>query len=195
MKTIEVLRSELLAEYEDDAAIIYGVDSGFRIRYCNRAWDRFAAANGGSPLLRDRQIGMSVMAVTPLILRPFYARFYESVLRTGERAEREYECSSDTIYRRFHMFIARRDVPGRDPLLVVVNSLVVEDEHPYESFPFDAPALRDENGLFTMCSHCRRTRLPGAHDCWVWVPELVRETAADVHHGMCSVCLELHYGR
>lgn len=45
MQSTPMSQSEL-ARYEDDPAIVYGVDSEFRIRYCNAAWDRFAAENG-----------------------------------------------------------------------------------------------------------------------------------------------------
>lgn len=190
---METLGVSLLAEYEDDPAVVYTVDSNFRVRNCNRAWDRFAAANGGNLLLRDRQIGMNVMAVTPLVLRPFYAGLYQSVLRTGEQVDREYECSSDTAYWRFHMFIARRNT-SVEPLLAVVNSLVIEFEHPYDSLPPNVAALRAENGFFTMCSHCRRTRVPGAPDTWVWAPDLVHNMPANVSHGICRLCAELHFG-
>ena len=92
------------------------------------------------------------------------------------------------------MFIARKDIPGEGRFLLVVNSLVVEEEQPYEAAPFDAPALQERDGSFTMCSHCRRTRVPGAGDNRVGVPDLVRGMPAAVTHGICSVCFVLHYG-
>jgi len=193
--TPEVSQSELSAEFEDDAALVYAVDSQFRIFYANASWDRSAAENGGGGLRRERHIGLSVMAVTPLVLRPFYALLYDRVLRGGEQVDREYDCSSDTAYRRYHMFMARRDVPGQGPGLIVVNSLVFEDEHPYQAFPFDAKVLREENGYFRMCCHCRRTRMPGTVNHWVWVPDLVRDPPSTVSHGICQVCFGLHFGR
>jgi hypothetical protein len=77
---------------------------------------------------------------------------------------------------------------------VVINSLVLEQEQQRQAFRDDSQALREENGLITMCSHCRRTRLPNAVDTWVWIPDLVRRMPMDVSHGICPVCFDIHYG-
>jgi len=114
-------------------------------------------------------------------------------LRNGGEKYSMYECSSDETYRRYHMHVMRKDVPGEGPFLVVVNSLVVERPHERPRARFDLRILRGENGLITMCSHCRRVELPKVRDAWVWVPELVVKMPLDVSHGVCPVCFDIHY--
>lgn len=98
MEGMNVWRPE---QFDDDPAIIFLLDSTFCLRYCNPAWDRFAKENGGYHLLRETQIGRSVIDVTPSPLRPFYSTLYQSVLDSGEETYCYYECSSDETFRRF----------------------------------------------------------------------------------------------
>lgn len=64
-----------------------------------------------------------------------------------------------------------------------------EARQPSEA-PCDLAALRDENGLVAMCSHCRGTRLPDPEARWKWLPDLVREVPREASHG---ICFDLHY--
>jgi hypothetical protein len=193
-KSAEVWRPESLPEFEDNAAIIFVLDCAFRLRYCNAAWDRIALEHGGADVVRETQIGRSVMEVTPEPLRRFYTVLYRRVLRSGEGEDHLYECSSDETTRFFHMHVSRKDA-GRGSFLVVINSLVVEQARQRRGFAGDAKAMRQENGLIIMCSHCRRTRVPGAADLWVWIPDFVRRTPSEVSHGICFVCFDIHYGK
>jgi len=188
------LLSDYLARFEDDPAIVYVLDQGLNIAWCNAAWDGFALSNGGEPLLRNSQVGRNVVEVTPAVLRPFYAKMYAAVMQRGQEMNCEYECSSDRTLRRFHMHLAKLETRNRGSLLVIVNSLILEAEIPDPGMHYGFRELRDENGLITMCSHCRRTRKPGSGDRWMWVPELVREMPPDVSHGLCSICFHIHYG-
>ncbi len=184
------------SRFESDPAVIFVLDSDFRLRYCNEAWDRFAMENGAVPqALRDRQIGRSVMEAMPAPLKRFYARLYAQVLFVEPSADHEYECSSAEIFRRFHMSVQRLDVAGESSFLLVVNSLLVEEPFERPSALYSSDALRQEDGLITMCCHCRRTRVPGGEDLWVWVPGLVREMPPDVSHGICPICFDIHYGQ
>ncbi len=187
-------KPELLAEYELNPAIIYVLDSSFRIAWCNLAWDRFALENGGDGVLREQQIGRSAIDATPARLRAFYMAVYNRVLHYGEEADCVYECSSAETFRRFHMHIKRKDTP-RGAFLVVMNSLILQEPHTGPDAPYDTHGLRDEHGLITMCAHCRRTQLPETTDTWVWAPELVRRMPLEVSHGICSVCFDIYYGR
>ena len=187
-------KPELSAEYELNPAIIYVLDSSFRIAYCNLAWDRFALENGGDGVLRKEQIGRSVIDATPARLRPFYLAIYRRVLQYGEEADCVYECSSPETLRRFHMHIKRKDT-GKGTFLVVMNSEILEETHPAPDARYDIDGFQDDNGLITMCAHCRRTRLPQSTDTWVWAPELVRRMPPEVSHGICSVCFDIYYGR
>jgi hypothetical protein len=183
-----------LLQYEDDPGIIYVIDTDFRIVYCNAAWDRFAMENGGEHLLRETQIGRSVLEVTPIALLRFYQTLYDSVIRDRERQGRDvlFECSSPDTYRRFHMHLALRQLAGGQTFLVVVNSLVIEKPYPADGM-FRRSVLRDINGMITMCAHCRRVRIPGSIDTRVWAPDLVKEMPAEVSHDICGVCFDLHH--
>ena len=190
----EIWKPELLVEYERNSAIIYVLDEDLRLTYCNLAWDRFALENGGENVLRKGQIGRSVIDVVPARLRPFYLRMYGRVLQSGEEADCVYECCSPETFRRFHMHVKRRMLGNGRSAIVVINSLVLEEPYVSPDVPYDTAALRDENGLVTMCTHCRRTQLPHDLDTWVWAPELVRKMPIDVSHGLCSVCFDIYYG-
>jgi hypothetical protein len=180
-------------ELENNPAVIYAIDSSFHITACNSAWDRFALENGGDQLAGRTQIGRNVIDITPRPLQEFYSTLFRNVLETGDEAECLYECSSDKTFRRFHMHVARKNLAGRNPWLIVMNSLVVETPHSEPGHQFEISYLRDANGLITMCCHCRRTRLPKTDDRWVWVPSLVRQMPSRVSHGICEVCYQLHY--
>jgi hypothetical protein len=193
-KSTEVWRPDSMPEFEDNAAVIYLLDSAFCLSYCNAAWDRFALKNGGAGILRKTQIGRSVMEVTPAPLRRFYGALFRRALQTGDGADHVYECSSAEKSRFFHMRVDRK-VTGQGPFLVVINSLVLEEAQQREIFRGDPQALREENGFITMCAHCRRTRVPNAVEVWVWIPDLVRRMPMDVSHGICAVCFDIHYGK
>ncbi len=189
----EIWNPESLSAYEESPDVIYVVDSVLNILYCNAQWDRFALSNGGRHLLRRNRIGSSIVEVTPAALRPFYGSLYARVLLEGEEAGCVYECSSPDTFRRYHMHMTRKDLLSGGSCLVIVNSLILEEPRPRPDTDVDFKTLREETGLITMCSHCRRTRIPGS-GTWVWVPDLVRKMPLEVSHGLCPVCLEIHYG-
>lgn len=179
-----------------DQAVIYALNSEFRLIWCNEAWDQFARENGGLELLGAAQIGVSVMAVTPAPLQAFYAGLYRRALNGEDFVEHSYECSSDETFRIFHMQVKRMKLPESDPFLVVVNSLNLEESIPH-SAALPAPtreSLRQASGLITMCCHCRRTQIPGSENTWVWIPDLVREMPDEATHGICPTCFSMHYG-
>jgi len=177
--------------FEKDPAVTYVLDPNLRISYCNEAWDRFAAANGGIGLERTRQLGVSVMDVIPQPLKPFFRRGFDGVLTTGHQWSHSYECSSATLFRPFHM----RVYPNPEGAgLVVVNSLTVEQPHDASRVRSSVePFYRDENGLVTMCCECRRTSRCQSAEVWDWVPAFVEKPPMPVSHGICSTCLKLIY--
>lgn len=185
---------ELLSAYEDSSDVIYVVDSSLNITYCNAAWDRFALSNGGKHLLRRYQAGRSIVEVSPPALRPFYGTAFARALLDGKEVAFEYECSSADVFRRFHMHLARKYTKDRAEYLVIVNSLVREEAQAPPDVHRELEELCEPNGFITMCSHCRRTRTPGAGECWLWLPDLVRRMPPEVSHGLCPVCFDIHYG-
>jgi hypothetical protein len=199
----EIWEQESWREYERDAAVIYVVDSKLRIKYCNAAWDKFASENGGERLMRESQIGCDLAEILPPPLRPYYLSLYGRVLDDGQAAHLLYECSSATTFREFHMRVMRGGTVRDGLFLVVVHSLVLETERD-QGAGYKLEALRDANGLITMCCQCRRARIneaakhhaarPGDTEKWVWVPALVQSMPREVSHGLCRVCFDVYYG-
>ncbi len=167
-----------LTRLEKDPSIVYLLGADLRIVYCNKAWDDFAASNGGVGINRAAILGASVMEAMAVPLRPFYARAFTWTQKKLRTWEHDFECSSPELYRLFHM----RVLPLADAYLMVESSLRVErlhgPEHPgMPSYPF---AYVNGHGIVTMCSHCRRTqRLKnGGAAIWDFGAGLRREMAA-----------------
>jgi hypothetical protein len=188
MEIQEGSRPDWLAQFENEPSIVYILDSAFRLSYCNASWDRFALENGGSHLLRKTQVGIDVMEITPEPLRAFYSALYLRVLESGEETDHVYECSSGEKFRLFRMLVRRADSH-----LVVINSLALEQEYQDPGFRSDSQALVDQNGIVTMCCHCRKTRILNAVDSWVRIPAFVNKMPPLVSHGICSDCFSAYY--
>lgn len=183
------------SRFENEESVIFILDELLRFQYCNAAWDRFAQENGADPkVYRSRQIGRSVLDVTPPVLKDFYAKRYEHVLRDTASADHFYECSTPNLIRHFHMRLERLEVEGEpSPCILVVNSLHASVPTENEPAAYDPGNLVAENGLILMCAHCRRVSVPGPKQLWIWVPELVRSMPRNVSHGLCRPCFAIHY--
>jgi hypothetical protein len=182
-----------LRNLEKDPAVIYMLDQGLRITYCNEAWDRFAAENGGRALERQFQFGRSVMDAIPVPLQRLFEESYRKVLATRKTWEHCYECSSPTHYRTFRMVVY--PAPQGEGL-VVVNSLTVErphDEHERRACPPAEAVYVNSHGMIVMCCHCRRTRHAKNTAVWDWVPSNVEKPTMRISHGICAVCFNLVY--
>lgn len=182
-----------LESIEEDHSILYLLRPDLRIAYCNKAWDRFAAENGGVRLNRGEVLGTSVLEIIPEPLRSFYAGGFASAKREFRPWEHDYECSSPDLYRLFHM----RVLPLANSYLLVENSLRIERPHGAERPPMPANAALylNANGLVTMCSHCRRTRRSSTLETpvWDWVPSYLENPPATVSHGLCRNCRAYFY--
>ncbi len=185
--------SHLKEILEKDPAVIYVLDRDLRIVYCNEAWDRFAAENGGRGLSRELQLGRSVMDAIPLPLKPFFEDGYRRALSGRQSWEHCYECSSPTVYRNFRM-MSRLDPEGE--ALVVVNSITVERPHDDQERRVCCPDERvcaDNHDIVTMCCHCRRTCRSTQPRVWDWVPAYIEKPPGLVSHGICAPCMVLYY--
>ena len=181
------------ARLEKDPAVIYALDRNLRIVYCNEAWDRFAAENGGRGLDRRHQLGRLVMDVIPMPLKPFFQAGYRKVLASRQPWEHCYECSSPTVFRRFQMVV--HPDPGAAGL-VVVNSIIVEQLHDDQERGICFPGEKvyvDTHGIITMCCHCRRTCRAEKTAAWDWVPAYVENPPEMISHSICGVCMSLYY--
>jgi len=178
---------------EADTAIIYMLDSDLRIIYCNKAWDQFASRNGGTGLNRRTILGMPVLDVVAEPLKAFYEDAFSLAKEKGQSWEHDYECSSPSAFRLFHM----RVLPLADSYLLVENSLRFERPHGPERpvMPADSALYVSKDGVLTMCSHCRRTRRIDTTTApvWDWVPAYLVEPPGSVSHGLCRNCHAYFY--
>ncbi|HVP67099.1 MAG TPA: hypothetical protein VMT17_07530 [Anaeromyxobacteraceae bacterium] len=178
------------------------LDAAGSILWVNQAWDRFAAANGGAP----RALGAAVVG-TPFLdhvaageTRAWHAEALDRARALSAPAPvggvvLVGECNSEGQAR----LMASRFEPLRTPsgeLLGLSAVYTFLREVPIgESYPpvdRDPEGYRGTGGLIRQCSCCRRVRDPRA-DAWDLVPSLVARVHPDASHGICPLCVELHY--
>ena len=185
----------MLSEYprevvDNDEVVMFSLDGNLNITYCNTGWDQFALANGGQHLCTPGPIGRCVLDYIGGPDREYFAKHYKRLIGRSEPWERDYECSSANVYRKFRL----RVVPFRKKAgLCVMNFLIVE--HPHQSAasaPFEE-TYRRPDGLIVMCASCRRTRRSLNPEGWDWVPAFVTEFPLRSTHGVCLPCRELYY--
>jgi len=178
---------------EADASIIYLMQPDLRIVYCNKAWDQFASRNGGAGLSRSTILGTRTLDVIAEPLKSFYANGFAQAKASGKPWVHDYECSSPESYRLFHM----RVLPLADSYLLVENSLRVERPHGPErpAMPANPALYLSEQGILTLCCHCRRTRRidSAANPVWDWVPAHLVDPPGPVSHGLCRNCRAYFY--
>src|SRR5215470_14327619 len=92
-----------LASLEADPSTIYMLSPDLRIVYCNKAWDEFAAQNGGVGLKRKAILGTPILDVIAEPLRPNYLDGLAEAQEQLHPWELDYECSSPELFRLFHM--------------------------------------------------------------------------------------------
>jgi len=178
---------------EADNSIIFMLNPDLRIIYSNKAWDQFASQNGGKGLNRAAILGTPILDAVAEPLKAFYANAFAEAMEKGRPWGHDYECSSPDSYRLFHM----RVLPLANSYLLVENSLRIERPHGPErpAMPASAVSYVSENGILTLCSHCRRTRRIGAAAApiWDWVPAYLTEPPGPVSHGLCRNCRAYFY--
>lgn len=188
-----VLERVGLEVLEAHPASVYALSPELRLSYVNPAWEGFALANGGAPVLQDWPLGRDVMAAVPQVLRPFYYGLFHEALQglPQHPLQHAYECSSADVYRRFAMTLY--PLEGQAGLLVV-NALALEQAHAGRSAQApEEQAYRAAGGLITQCAHCRMIRHGREPGRWDWVPAWVRQPPREVSHGICDVCLAQYY--
>jgi hypothetical protein len=179
------LRTPIL---DGDPAIVFALDADLQLQYANAAWDRFAADNGADPAeLRRKYLGQPIRIAIPDGLLSFYCALYRKVQTGNGPIQHAYECSNSERLRVFQMLML--PLPNGAGILCV-NSLVVDEPHGRPAEPALIERYR-EDGLVTMCSHCRRTRR-ATKPVWDWVPSFVERRPSMLSHGLCPVCSEYH---
>jgi hypothetical protein len=183
-----------LETLDKDASPIFALDRNFRIDYLNSAWFAFARENSGEPDISNRfGIGVYILDAIALPLKDFYLSAYKLTLQSGKPWRHDYECSSATIFRRYHQtiypFHNRQGV-------VVVNSLAVERPHDKRKRPdnkADKDTYTQATGFITQCCHCRRVQRADSPSVWDWVPEWVEHMPEETSHSLCYLCFDYYW--
>ena len=189
-------------ELEREDAIAYGAWADGRLGYTNRRWREFAQANGAPDIDLKFPLGVNVWDAIPDALTPAYREGWQSALE-GHTWRFDFECSSPTHFRLFHMEMLPLVAPSEDPDaspqeiaqrsgavgVLTVNSLRIERPMDAERRVADSAYIRD--GLITMCSHCRRIERTDKSG-WDWIPEWLND-GPETSHGLCEACLAHYY--
>lgn len=161
------------------------VDGGLRIVWVNRAWEQFAAENGGTSRWG---VGAGYVDAITAPLRSWYARALTDALSSTTPWHHDYDCPSPGLARRFRLTAYPLRPAGGEGLLLVHTPIV---EGPHDSAGAPIAPYRDAHGLVHVCMHCRRTRrLDGTG--WDWVPEAL--VVPEVSHGICGPCCAYYFG-
>ena len=173
----------------EDPGTLVAIREDGTILWYNASWTGFARANGGDDVEARFGVGASYFEGISGELRAFYEGVVHVCDETHEPFEQQYDCHSPARRRTFRM----RVLPVKDHVLLVSHSLVVEAPHDPAPAPALEDAYRDEGGIVTMCSNCRRTRRVGEAR-WDWVASWVAHRPDRVSHGICPLCRGYYYG-
>ena len=188
------LKGFSITEFEDDHSVVFGMNPAYELAYLNPAWFEFARANQGEPAIsREWGLGRCVLDSVPTVLLAFYQQAFDRCMASGRPWEHDYECSSDEIYRLFHLILY--PLPNRRGLLAV-HSLAGETTQAAvgrEQRVSNLDAYVDDDGVIHQCFHCRRVQHATNTQRWDWVPACLRERPAKVSHSLCPTCLDFHY--
>ncbi len=182
-----------IADLDAHSGAIYGLWPDFKLAYLNPAWFCFARENGGEPRISaEWGLGKSVLTRMPPQLKKVFKANLKECLRSGKPWNHEYECSSATIYRKYHQIVYPL---AKQEGLLIVNSLLVERPHdPKERPPrtADRSLYVDEKGFVCQCAYCRRVKNFKEVNRWDWVPEWVKRFPEATSHSYCPTCFA-HY--
>lgn len=176
---------DLFEVLRDSDATTYVLSRDLELMRTNAGWVRFARANGGEHILAEWRPGRRILDAISEVVRPFFSAGYHRALRTGEKWEHDYECSSAIEHRRFRM-IAFPTERG----LVVTHALIIAEPHDREAEPPSEDYVA--SGMILMCAHCRRVRNFRQEARWDWVPVLVATMPWNVSYGLCPPCAKFY---
>ncbi|HKJ66146.1 MAG TPA: hypothetical protein VJ969_12130 [Desulfopila sp.] len=177
-----------LATIEESEDVIYIVDSAFFLKAYNSMWEKFAHDNNGEEVLRRYPLGSSIHDAFLEPIKSYLIRAYTAALQDNTPFEQTYECPSPLEYRLYRQ-TAYPLVQSRG--LVITNHLVRKSQLREEIVAFSKQFV-DKREIITQCQNCRKIRDPQNEQRWLWVPSLVKNTLANISHGICPQCLD-HY--
>jgi hypothetical protein len=176
---------------EEDPAVSYILDSNYRFVYTNPAWDAFAVSNGAPQLAGEAIIGFEIFDAIANVLKPVYTGVFRRATEAEAISQMTYVCSSPEKKRQYRMkvyFMERRN------WFLVTNSLLAE--HPHRNSRYADQDAYFDQGIITMCAHCRCSKRVDGSDVWDFVPDYLRLKglqALSVSHALCPVCQEHFY--
>jgi len=171
-----------------DSTII--TDHAFVIRAYNQAYLAFAHANGLQDPERRCGLGCDLLAGCSEPARAFYAQAFRTALEERSVFHQDYECSSPTERRQFHLS-AYATASGQ--ALVVSHHLVIAEPIPITDRVAYSAAHCSPDGFIIQCCHCRKVRNFTAANRWDWVPSCVESLPDNVSHTFCPRCFDHYY--
>lgn len=183
-----------LGTLESESGAVYALDRDLQLCYFNPAWYRFAQDNHGEPAITERYpLGTPLLHAISGPLQSYYLDAYTRVLHEGLTWQHDYECSSGSVYRRFH----QKSYPlANGRAVIVINSLSITRPHEDSAeitTPPDESRYRGSHGLIVQCSHCRRVQRAAQPEHWDWVPAWVDRLPPRVSHSLCQPCYDYYY--
>tara|TARA_R110002072_G_scaffold25443_5_gene85054 strand:- start:8415 stop:9011 length:597 start_codon:yes stop_codon:yes gene_type:complete len=188
----------LLEKFDTDAfelcdSTTYGLWPDFTLAYLNRAWFKFAAANGAEHEIRKRWgLGTNALLAMDEPLRGYYKTALTGCLEDGKPWGQDYVCPSATIQRKFYM----RAYPlQHDRGLLVVHSRVLERTHNSPTAPAIEEFYTNDQGFIVQCMHCRLVQRCDHNDQWDMVPTWVAQRPENTTGGLCPPCFAHYFGK
>ncbi len=179
---------------ENHSGSVYGIWSNFQLAYLNPAWFDFAVKNNGNPEISNNWgLGKSVLDCVSGQLHYFYKTIFTQCLYNNTLWSHEYECSSDTIYRRFHQLVYPLE---NQQGLLIVNSIIVEQAHSLTQdtiTAFNINDYLDDNNFICQCAYCRRVENFQHSGRWDWIPEWVKNCPKNTSHTYCPDCFDQYF--
>lgn len=173
---------------------IYIIDREYKIVDFNNGYKRFAIENEGEDILLKWPIGSNILSSIPDIIRNEIKKMYDDVIVKNTVIEREYDCHSPTVFRRFKM----RILPFMNGFALHEHCLIESSQlsGAYELSDGDIESgYIDINGIIHQCCYCRRIQSNADINNWVWVVPLIKRNnnfLSNISHTICPVCF-LHY--
>jgi len=172
----------------NSAAVIYAIDSNYKIRFFNDAWEHFAETNNGCKIATEWGIGANVINAIEGAQKEFYRELYDASINENLIISHQYECSSSTRYRKFKL-IGYPLVNQRG--LLLENYLISEANIAYNEPPLIVDDYQDNYGIIKQCGHCRKIYNHRQHT-WEWCPSLIDQITLKISHSLCTECLPLY---
>lgn len=183
------LRSVDLEAVAASPDVVYVLDRELVLRGFNPAWRRFALENGGAEILGRYGIGRPVLDAMCSAAKTFFGRHYQRAIKQREPFELDYECSSSTLFRTFHM-VAQPLANAHG--LVVRNRLLEERPHDRRLLQLCAHYF-DRHDIAVQCCHCRRAQDQRDKARWDWVPEFLDDPYPHTVFALCPSCYKHFY--